>query len=610
MNYLLSTLLDRTISFFEQLIGKKYISGMGAIPHTAGVYFRVWAPHAREVYVTGSFDNWSKTTHRLRHEANGYFGGNVPTAKIGEEYKFYLQTPFGNFLRNDPYSKQMTNSAGNSVIYDSSFDWENDHHFKIANWNELIIYEMHVGTFYRKNPNVPGNLYDAIEKLDYLKELGINAIQLMPITEFPGDLSWGYNPAHPFAVESSYGGPLGLKEFIKAAHKKEMAVIIDVVYNHFGPSDLDLWQFDGWSQNGGGGIYFYNDWRAETPWGHTRPDYGRPEVRQFIRDNALMWLEEFHADGLRMDMTAYIRNVRADGNPQNDIKEGHDMMRWINHEIDQRFSGKIIIAEDMHQLHYVTERTQNGGLGYDTQWDAKFVHTIREALIQPEDTRRKLQMVESAIHHKYNSDAFRRIVYTESHDEVANGKARLPEEISPGKADSWFSKKRAALGMVMVMTSPGIPMIFQGQPLLKDKWFSDTYPIDWRRMEQFKGNVKLYQDLMRLRRNWYNHTRGLRGHHVKTIYVSQTQGILAYHRWENGGKRDSVVVVLNFYNQKQEQIILSFPATGKWTTHFNSDSSIYDTEYTNYGTKEVVTDQSGKGVLQIAPYSALILSQV
>ncbi len=143
------------------------------------------------------------------------------------------------------------------------------------------------------------------------EELGINAVEVMPVTEFPGDFSWGYNPAHPFAVESIYGGPDAFKRFVKAAHEHGIAVIVDVVYNHFGPSDLDLWQFDGWSENEKGGIYFYNDRRSQTPWGETRPDYGRGEVRQYLRDNALMWLEEYHADGLRWDMIPYIRTSRV-----------------------------------------------------------------------------------------------------------------------------------------------------------------------------------------------------------------------------------------------------------------------------------------------------------
>src|SRR5205085_6381975 len=161
-------------------------------------------------------------------------------------------------------------------------------------------------------------------------DLGINAIEVMPVAEFPMDLNWGYDPADPFAVESSYGGPEAFRRLIKAAHEHGIAVILDVVYNHLGPNDLPMWQFDGWHQGDSGGIYFYNDWRANTPWGSTRPDYGRPEVRQYIRDNALMWLEEFQVDALRLDATGYIRNVHGSNNDSGaDLPDGWSLMQWL-----------------------------------------------------------------------------------------------------------------------------------------------------------------------------------------------------------------------------------------------------------------------------------------
>ena len=140
---------------------------------------------------------------------------------------------------------------------------------------------------------------------------------------FPGERSWGYNLTNPFAVEASYGGPNAFKRLIDAAHQHGIAIILDVVYNHFGPDNLDLWQYDGWSENNRGGIYFYNDHRAWTPWGENRPDYGRGEVRQYFRDNMLFWLEEYHIDGLRFDSTLFIRNAKGNNNdPESDIAEG------------------------------------------------------------------------------------------------------------------------------------------------------------------------------------------------------------------------------------------------------------------------------------------------
>ena len=271
----------------------------------------------------------------------------------------------------------------------------------------------------------------------------------MPAMEFAGDVSWGYNPAHIFAVESAYGGPEGFKAFVEAAHRSGIAVILDVVYNHFGPSDLDLWRFDGWSENDKGGIYFYNDWRSDTPWGDTRPDYGRGEVRQFIRDNALYWLDEYHLDGLRFDMTLYIRQVRGDEGDDGDaLEEGWSLLQWINGEIAERFPGRITIAEDLRNRAEITAPIEDGGAGFGAQWDAQFVHPVREVLIAPRDEARHMATVAHALTHHYNGDAFRRVIYTESHDEVANGKARIPHEIAPaipalGGAEAVHARRRA-----------------------------------------------------------------------------------------------------------------------------------------------------------------------
>ena len=218
---------------------------MGAIPDEKGMTFRVWAPHAEKVIVTGSFNSWSTTSISMAKEKNGCWSITVSEAKIGDEYKYLVQGPKGLLSRIDPYARKVTCSNGNGVIYGpNDFDWGDDN-FRMAMGNELIIYEMHIGTFNAKEKERPGAFESAIEKIPYLKDLGINAVEVMPIMEFSGDFSWGYNPAHPFAIKSIYGGPDGFKHFVKAAHTHGIAVIVDVVYNHFGPSDLDLWQFDG-----------------------------------------------------------------------------------------------------------------------------------------------------------------------------------------------------------------------------------------------------------------------------------------------------------------------------------------------------------------------------
>lgn len=595
---------------------KVTVVGMGAIAHAKGIYFRVWAPNAKSVSVVGTFNKWKEDSHLLEHEENGYWGGNVPEAKIGDEYKFLLTTPTGKLQRNDPYARQMTNSIGNSIVYDSNaFHWGNDN-FHLPSWNNLIIYELHTGTFNVKEEGKPGDFHGVIEKLAYLKDLGINAIEVMPPFEFPGDFSWGYNPSYPFSIETAYGGADAFKALVKAAHENGIAVILDVVYNHFGPTDMDMWQFDGWSENDMGGIYFYNDWRAKTPWGDTRPDYGRPEVRQYIRDNALMWVEEFRVDGLRMDMIPYIRNVNSDENPNTTLQEGISLLRWINGEIAEKYPWKLTIAEDLHGLDSITYHIgQDGGLGFGSQWDADFVHPIREALITQEDKNRDMESVCLAILNRYSADAFKRVIYTESHDEVANGKARVAEEIAEKSVNNWYSKKRASLGVALTMTSAGIPMLFQGQELLEDKWFSDTDPLDWRRLKKFNGYHKLHRDLIWLRRNFNNNTEGLTGQNTQVIRVDEERKIIAFHRSQAGGKGDSTIVILNFSSNSYDDYVIGMPNEGMWKLRFNSDWEGYDKEFDNFTSTDIEAvkgDYDGlpfNSIISIASYSALIFSQ-
>lgn len=595
------------------MAGPSSHGGMGAVVHDWGVAFRVWAPFAEAVWVAGDFNGWSGDGQPLASEGNGYWSVDVGGVTVGSRYKFVLRNGGQTLWRNDPYARDVTGSAGDSVVRDTRFDW-GDGPYGTPAWHELVIYELHVGTFNDQPGGGPGSFASVAARLDYLHDLGVNAIELLPSMEFAMDFSWGYNPAHIFAVEDAYGGPEALGQLVRAAHQRGIAVILDVVYNHLGPVDLDLWRFDGWSANDKGGIYLYNDHRSQTPWGDTRPDYGREEVRRFLADNARMWLEEFHADGLRWDATAYIRNVYGnDDDPANDIVDGWGLMQRITSETDARQPWKLHIAEDLRGNDWVTLPAWAGGAGFDAQWDPEFVHPVRETLILAFDGGRDMRRLANAIGR--GNGALRRVIYTESHDEVANGKARLPEEIWPGNAGSWYSRKRSTLGAAMVFTAPGIPMIFQGQEFLEDAWFRDEDPIDWTRLETYAGIHDLYRDLIRLRRNWYDTTRGLRGQHVNVHHVNNADNVLAYHRWDQGGPRDDVVVVLNVSGRTFGDYRIGFPRAGRWRVRFNSDAQAYSGDYGNQPGYD--TDASGSGSdgmpasgnVGIGPYSALVLSQ-
>jgi 1,4-alpha-glucan branching enzyme len=589
------------------------IEGMGAIPHVGGVAFRVWAPHAQRVAVIGSFNDWDGGKCPMQAEENGFWYADVAEAHVGAEYRFLLSTAKGTLTHIDPYAREVTHSVGNAIVHGPSFDWEGDD-FHLAPWNELVIYELHVGTFNEEEDDkLPGKFDSVSARLGHLKKLGVNAIQIMPIAQFAGERSWGYNPSHIFSVEIAYGGPLAFKQFVKRAHKQGIAVILDVVYNHLGPSDLDLWQFDGWSESNFGGIYFYNDARAKTPWGDTRPDYGRGEVRQFILDNVFMWLEEYHVDGLRFDSTVYIRTVN--GSSEQDLPEGWSLLHWINSQVAQKYPGRITIAEDLQNNEWLTTDVGAGGAGFGAQWDANFVHPIRQAVTTPQDEQRSLIAIRDALSYRYNDDAFARVIYSESHDEVANGKARLPQEVDPQDPKGWYARKRSTLAAAMVFTAPGIPMLFQGQEFLEGGWFRDTVPLDWDQRDEFQGIARLYRDLIRLRLNHDGVTRGLCGQFLQVHHLDDECKVLAYHRWEKGGPADDIVVVANFLHEPQDGYVIGFPAAGTWQLRFNSDWQGYSKDFQGHPSGNVVAEPGQydgfpfHAALSVGPYSVLIFSQ-
>ncbi|MDP7519286.1 MAG: alpha-amylase family glycosyl hydrolase, partial [Phycisphaerales bacterium] len=415
---------------------------------------------------------------------------------------------------------------------------------------------------------------------------------------------------HIFAVESYYGGPDQLKQLIDACHERGIAVLIDVVFNHLGPDDLGCWKFDGWSENDGGGIYFYNDERANTPWGDTRPNFSTDEVRQFLRDAVMQWMDEFHVDGLRVDGTRWIEWTDVGNNP-----DGWSWMQWINDDVDALYPDKLIAAEDMSDNHWITKPTDEDGAGFDTQWDPWFVHPIREVVEGTDDDWRNMWDVKNSIDFAYNDASFQRVIYTESHDEVANGRSRVPEAIWPGNPDSWYSKKRSTLAAGVVFTSPGIPMIFQGQEFLEDGWFTDTEPLDWSRAETHAGITELYRDLISLRLNKQGNTRGLMGEHVNVHHVNDWDKVVAWHRWMDGGEGDDVIVLANFRNQVWEDYRIGLPSEGLWKIRFNSDWQIYDPDYDGHPCDEVSAESIPwdgmpySASFKFGPYTMGIFSQ-
>ncbi|WP_238148808.1 alpha-amylase family glycosyl hydrolase [Serinicoccus sediminis] len=590
--------------------------GMGAVPHDDGVTFRVWAPQARQVAVVGDFCGWDarrRTVLAKDHHRSGTWSAFVPGAGPGTHYRFLVRRGGPYLSRQDPCARQVTGARGASVVFDPRhLDW-GDEPFRAPGWDDLVVYEMHVPTF-AATAEGPGTFDTAVGRLDHLAWLGVSAVEVMPPFEFASATSWGYNPSQLYAVESSYGGPHAFARFVREAHARGIAVILDVVHNHLGPDGPHLWRFDGAAgRRRYGGAYFYNDRRALTPWGATRPNYDRKAVRNFLRDSAVMWLEDFRVDGLRFDGTNFVRSRWGDvRDPAHHIGAGDRYLASLTSDLRSRQPWKLLVAEDMQRDPAVTRSPQEGGLGFHSQWDAGFVHTVRAALEAADDAHRDVRAVAAAVLGG-GGELHERVVYTESHDEVANGRARVPEQITPGHADSWHARTRSALGLVLTLTAPGIPMLFQGQDVLEDGWFTDTRPVDWSKAHHRAGFLHLVRQLVLLRRDASGTTRGLRGRHTDVLRADD--GVLAYHRWDHGGPGDDVVVVVNLSTHPRHDLRLGMPRAGRWRVRCNTDAPGFGPGLGAVHAHDTDTEprpwdgRADSALVTVGPYAALVLSQ-
>lgn len=570
--------------------------GMGSTPYAdasgTGVTFRVWAPDASSVAVPGVFNSWNTTANFLTNEgSSGLWSGDISTARPNHEYKYHIN---GSVWKMDPRSRKVVNSTGNSIVYDpTAFNWAGDSRLAVTN-SSTVIYEMHVGAFYDPTPGSggPGKFTDAINKLDYLASLGINAVELLPILEFPGDYSWGYNLSDPYAVENTgYGGPDGLKSFVKAAHQRGIRVIMDVVHNHYGPSDLDMWGFDVGATPG---IYFYSaSGISTTPWG-PRPNYSSEGVRSYIIDNFRMWMDECHVDGFRWDAVGAIRHYDP-GHVS--IPEGDSLIQYINSIIiHSDHPGAISIAED-----------DSGGMDFDSQWGVSVGDEIINEMVKTVDSDRDMNALKSAM----DGNGFSRVLYTETHDLVGalngSGAQRLPVRIQPANPTSYFARKRSMLGAAIVMSSPSIPMLFMGQEMITTNQFSDGTPLDWSRVNTYSNVVSFYHDFIRLRRNLDGVSWGMTGPNVSWHAVDNNAKLLAFHRW-GAGPNDQVMVVINCsITQINNYQINGFPVNGMWYVNLNSDWKKYGADFGDVGSR-LVQVSGNAGNVTIAPYSVLVLS--
>ena len=311
-------------------------------------------------------------------------------------------------------------------------------------------------------------------------------------------------------------------------------------------------------------------------------------MRDYIDDNALTWLREFGADGLRWDSTVNVRSFGG-GRP---LKDGGELLRKANDDYrntDPRQPRKLSIAEDLQGSVDLTAPTDRGGFGFNTQWDDSLWLTLRRATLAPDDEGRDVAAVRAAVAGRVGDDPFARVIYTENHDKVGHPtepvdgrpQTRLPAVIDPGDPESVYARRRSTLAAAVLLTSPGVPMIFQGQEMLETRAFdfATATPVRWERADAFKGIVAAYRDLIGLGRDPGGKTAGLSSPRVNVYHADARGKTLAYHRFGRGGPGDDVVVVVNPANRRRDALNVGFPRGGRWVVRFNSGSAVYDREF-------------------------------
>jgi maltooligosyltrehalose trehalohydrolase len=414
--------------------------------------FRVWAPRAHKVAVQIADEKIP-----LQQSHGGWWQADVEAARPGMDYAFLLDDE--DLALPDPRSQWQPNGVhGPSRILDhSTFNWT-DSAWEAPPLSSAIVYELHIGTF-----TPEGTLDAAKTKLGYLRELGITHVELMPVNSFPGTQGWGYDGVDLFAPHEPYGGPEALKRFVDACHARGLAVLLDVVYNHLGPAGNYLGKF---------GPYFTDS--HHTPWGDAvnLEDAGSHEVRRFFCDNALMWLRDYHCDGLRLDAV----HAYMDRSAINFMEQLGAEVRALQAHTGRSY---VVIAEsDLNDPRIVTAR-EASGYGLDAQWSDDFHHALVTALTGDRsgyyidfgsiaDIAKSLRDVfvydgrysqhRDRVHGRpvVNLPASRFLGYSQDHDQVGNRAKgeRLAHEVSLG---------RAKIGAALELTAPFVPMIFQGE---------------------------------------------------------------------------------------------------------------------------------------------------